>query len=363
MEKVKRKSGWKYRESICINKKLVKSSWFERKSDAKKWKTFKLAEREKMKAFGVTVTPDITFNDFSDQFLVRKQSMAQRTHDSYRSIIRNHLLPFFGSYDLRRIKLASAEEFKTNLISNKKLSSKSINNILCLLKCIMNDAESLDLILKSPLARLKNVPDQSKAFSYWIRNEIVQFLKSCQGDHFYNLYLVALNTGLRKGELLGLCWDCINFENRVITVKRNRDRYGLKEMVKSKRLRYIPFNQATFDALKHLRSISLSCQYVFTNEDGSLINYQHLTDRVFYKAVEGSGVRKITFHNLRHTYSSNFVMNDGDIFTLSKLLGHSSVSVTEKKYAHLAPDFLKDQVDVINFSVDTTPNASIFSVQ
>lgn len=78
----------------------------------------------------------------------------------------------------------------------------------------------------------------------------------------------------------------------------------------------------------------------------------------FKKAVVEAGVRMIKFHNLRSTYASQYCMHGGQIHTLSKILGHSTVDMTSKKYAHLSPDYLKEAAQVVNFEVTSSHNSS-----
>ena len=88
---------------------------------------------------------------------------------------------------------------------------------------------------------------------------------------------------------------------------------------------------------------------VFTHEDGTSVHPNHLSDRHFPKAIKKAEVSKIRFHDLRTTYASNFVMAGGDIFTLSRLLGHTSVEMTAKKYAALHPSFMRGAAETVRF--------------
>ena len=87
----------------------------------------------------------------------------------------------------------------------------------------------------------------------------------------------------------------------------------------------------------------------FAYKDGTLPDVPHLSDRYFKRAIKRAGVPEIRFHDLRTTYASNFVMSGGDIFVLSKLLGHTSVKMTAEKYAALHPQFMKDAVETVQF--------------
>ena len=102
--------------------------------------------------------------------------------------------------------------------------------------------------------------------------------------------------------------------------------------------------------LKSLRKEKRNLEYVFCDKRGKQVKFMHLTERHFKKACERAEVKRIRFHDLRTTFASNYVMNGGDIFTLSKILGHSSVEMTQKRYAHLHSSFMKKESNIINFS-------------
>ena len=106
----------------------------------------------------------------------------------------------------------------------------------------------------------------------------------------------------------------------------------------------------------YLESREHQSSYVFTNPDGSPIHYPHFTERIFYKAIERAGVRKITFHECRKSFASNFMMSSGDLYALKNLLGHQSIDVTQKSYAHLHPQFMREQANIVSFSGEKSSN-------
>ena len=360
MEIVKRKikkNG--YREKIYVNGKPITSDVFDRKLDAKKWKVRKKAEADKIKALGSIYIKDIRFKDFCGNFISNKSSLSKRTVDSYKNIIEQYLIPSLGKRNLRDIRLQDAENIKSTLLKLNKLSISRINNVMNLLKIVLSEAVRTDYLYSSPLRNFKLIPKQKKELVYWLPNEVQRFLDANANDYYLPVYILILNLGIRKGECFGLQWDCIKFDTRQIIIKYNKTRYGLQSETKSKKARYLPMNDVVYDELRKLESEKKCLEYVFTTPKGKPIDYQHFTIRQFYKAVERSGVRKITLHNLRTTFASNFVMNNGNIFTLSKMLGHSSVQVTESSYAHLHSTYLQDQCNVVSFGAQKIPHMNL----
>lgn len=350
MEKIKTKKGIKYREKIYIQGKAVASPCFSKKSLASSWKRLKLQEREKLKAFGSSYIEPIPFEEFGEIFLTNKASLAKRTVEFYSNVFHQHLKPFLGTRLLSNLRLSDGEKLKSNLLKSK-LSPKRINNILNVLKIMMNEAVRTEYILKSPFQNLGFIPLQEKQVRYWLPHEVEKFLFSSKDDYYLPVYILTLNLGLRLSEVFGLRWHSVKFSEGIVTIQESRSRDGLQVHTKSKRVRNLPMNDTVANCLKALRENSPGIEYVFTDPNGNPVDYQHFTQRVFYKAVEKAGVRKIRFHDLRSTYASNFVLNGGNIFALSKLLGHSSVKITEERYADLNSDYLKSQSSIVQFAV------------
>ena len=110
----------------------------------------------------------------------------------------------------------------------------------------------------------------------------------------------------------------------------------------------MPLNDVALRVLGELEKDKRHERFVFAYQDGSLPDVVH-TYRTFKKAVERARVPQIRFHELRTTYASNFVMAGGDVFALSKILGHTSVEMTAKRYAALHPSFMKDVAQTVQF--------------
>ncbi|OFZ26165.1 MAG: hypothetical protein A2381_08590 [Bdellovibrionales bacterium RIFOXYB1_FULL_37_110] len=344
-----------YREKVYVNGRSV-SKTFKRKSDAITWKKKLQTEKQQMDIWGQSLNSTVLLGEFIKTWLQNKENsnVAPRTMDSYNGVINNYLLPLFASIHLRVISLAHGHKLLTHLHATS-LKPVRINFILKIFKQILNDAVRWDYLLKNPLGHLKPIKVPPRHETYWLPSEIQKFLNASQDNELYNLYLVALNSGLRRGELLGLCWDKIDFKNKQIEISRIRDRYSLKETTKTGKIRYVPMNQVVFDTLFKLSLSKLNLQFVFTTNDGQAINLNHLSDRKFQNAITKANVKRIRFHDLRTSYAANFCMQGGDVYALSRILGHTNVEMTTSKYAHLHPSYLRQVADTISFKADS-PN-------
>ena len=138
---------------------------------------------------------------------------------------------------------------------------------------------------------------------------------------------------------------------------------GSQETTKTGQIRHVPINKSAFEALKRLRDEKRSLDYVLVDRSGRAPDIQHVCDRLFKNAIERGGVKTIRFHDLRATFAANFMMKGGNIYTLSKILGHSSVDMTAKKYAHLHPQYLKEASEIVDFKADSKASGHLAVVR
>ena len=203
-------------------------------------------------------------------------------------------------------------------------------------------------LLVNPLEFLSKIKPDPQLEVYWTMAEINQFLLASNFHYLYPFYLLALNTGMRKGELAGLCWDRVDFHLNQLTVSRTRDRFELKETTKTSLKRIIPMNLVVRNMLFELMKKQMNSKFVFTEPDGSPVEVHHIYRR-FHQAQKKAGFNYlIRFHDLRHTFASQFVMHNGNIFDLQKILGHTKIDMT-MRYSHYSPDHLQKAMNVVSF--------------
>lgn len=176
-----------------------------------------------------------------------------------------------------------------------------------------------------------------------------------------NALVLILFTGLRLGEAMGLMWEDIDFQNNTLTVRRtleqvkNRDKgengnsYILIEGTTKTQAgeRTISLNQTAINALRELQKINGGFTYVLSNAKGKPINPRNL-NRAHDCILERAGIEHLGIHALRHTFASQLFANKVDIKIISKLLGHSDVSITYNTYIHLIKEALPDATAVLD---------------
>ncbi|MCH7518290.1 MAG: site-specific integrase [Candidatus Dadabacteria bacterium] len=211
----------------------------------------------------------------------------------------------------------------------------TVNLELAFLKRMYNIAELQDKFQgKNPVMKVKflyqeNIPDRILTLKEERR------LLQAAPEHIANIIVCALNTGMRRGEMLSLKWDKVNLDHKYITLEST--------LTKAKKTRRVPINSILRDLLIELESKKQS-DYVFTNEHGGeyLINS---LGYLFRKSLKRAGIKGFRFHDLRHTAATRMVEAGVPLFTVGQILGHSNPKTT-MRYAH--PDqSLKDGLEAL----------------
>jgi len=333
-----RKRGNTYYIDFYVNGKRYRRAVGKNKKDA--IEALRAIEGEIARGkFNLPPKKRISFKEFA-QFWLETYSKVKnkpRTYKVNEQRLRTHLLPYFGDKSLDSITPLMIEEF----ISKKKSQIKpaTINRCLALLSKIFNDAVRWGYLVNNPMKQVSKLNEPEQGFNYLTKEQVKKLLKNAS-PNARPILMLAVYTGMRKGEILALKWEHIDFEKKIIKVEETPE-----GSTKSKKVRYIPIHPDLLIELKKLKLKSRS-EYVFPAEDGGMrkdfrkaLNY----------ALKRAGLPRIRIHDLRHTFAANFIMSGGNILTLQKILGHSDLKMT-MRYAHLAPDFFHQEIEKMNFT-------------
>ncbi|MGZ6289782.1 MAG: tyrosine-type recombinase/integrase, partial [Bdellovibrionota bacterium] len=348
IEKIKLKHGSSFRARITWIDGKPMTQTFRRKTDAESWKRKKLEERDQVRITGIVIQDSLTFGEFVEKWMKEKVEarLSPSTQAGYKSDLRLHILPHIKDVPLRSLRLEHGNQILLSLIS-KRRSPKTINGVLGLLQGIMNEAVLWSFAHRNPFGGLKPLKGEAEVDVYWTESEIEQFLRATLRTKRYPIWVVTLNTGMRRGEIGALQWDRVSFQRRQIEVTRTAGRFGLRENTKGGRKRIVPMNDAVYNVLWPLWKLQQG-KFVFCEERGEPVDAHHIY-RDFQIAQEKAGFTNlIRFHDLRHTFASQFMMKGGNIYDLQKILGHSTIGMTER-YAHLSPTHLENAIQIVNF--------------
>lgn len=178
------------------------------------------------------------------------------------------------------------------------------------------------------------------SFNQWRRDrgypELPSLAGCVYGDHLTPIILIALNTGLRRGEIFNLRWEDINFHTKTLTV------HG--ETAKSGERRYVPLNKEIIVVLKNWQNNNQYGELVFPGKDRKPLKEIKST---WYPVRDKAKIKNFRFHDLRHTFASKLVMKGIPLNTVRELLGHADLKMT-LRYSHLAPDHMADAVAILN---------------
>ncbi len=345
----------KIRKFVRLNNGKQISKTFDRLTDAKNWLALQNAEKKRNALYGIDAPKKIRFKNLVvDWFSLKKKSIEQRSGYEYGAILKKHILPEFGERYLTDLRKIDAEKFIVKL-ADLKLSASRIEKIYVLLKGIVTYALHHNYITRDPFLGVKTPKIKDQKRDYLEKSEVAQLLKTAfEIDKItYGAILIAVNMGLRLSEVIGLHWDQADFGRKRLYVNKKATRFGIQEYAKHGKHRLVFMSDTVYQYLKELQLKQPFQKFVF-NENGLPLDYEHFKVRRFDKVVKQAGLRKITFHALRHTYASHFVMSGGRIQELQPLLGHSDIKTT-MVYAHLSESHLESLASVVEFGKYQAP--------
>lgn len=271
---------------------------------------------------------DPIFPDFAEEFLELYAKAKKRSwqRDEY-SIAR--LSAFFGRRHLSQISLLLIEKYKLERKAN--VSTATINRELACLKTILSVAIDWNKLVASfPLKKIELTKENNTRTRVLSPVEEMALMAET-APHLLPMITLALNTGMRHGEILKLRREHINFTTRMITIPA--------ENSKSKKPRQVPMNEVSLDLI---RKLAPATGFIFRNS--SEAPYKNIGGG-FTAACLRAKVIDCTFHDLRHTFGTRFIEAGGNVVLLSKILGHSTISLTYNRYCHPSNDAMLAAVE------------------
>lgn len=306
--------GQRLRERVSKSKKEAMEALLARKGDIVKGR-FELVRKRK----------SCSFEDFACEFLEHlKATRRWWTREVSRLRV---LVKYLGKLNLDEISAYDIEKYKAE--RRKTVSGPGINRELALLKSMFNKAAIWDFATSgNPVKGVKFFPERE--MERILSAEEAQKLISVSGKSLRPVIVLALNTGMRKSELLELRWENVDFGRKFIRIERS----------KNNRSRKIPMNRIVHEELLALRRNG--SHYVFTKECST--EKLSCVATAFKTACRRAGIEHLRFHDLRHTFATNLVMSGVDLVTVKEILGHSDISMTVR-YSHPSDERKMDAVE------------------
>jgi integrase len=281
----------------------------------------------------------ITFADVAEQWFARgrlERDWSRATEATYRSALNKHLLAAFGELRIETISTARIERWRNEQVSRHGMQRRQANMLLAILHGIFKRAQRHHDLQRNPtedVPKLRESYDAAR-FDFFSPDEIRRLAEHAAHEQDAIAYLVAAFTGIRRGELVGLLWEDVDFANHSIRVWEQIDRRGGRQHTKSRKSRTVPMIQQAAEALQRLKDRghhTAPKDPVFLGEhgetmDGSALRRRYLKDR------EAADLRELRFHDLRHTFGS-LAINFASIVQVQAWMGHAKITTT-MRYLH-----------------------------
>ena len=347
--------GWSEKKALAELTKLKEaarkgegpSSLAEKRALAKAKRKAKEAERQANELAG------ITFDQFwDDTYLPRAvQDKTAQTCRRERSFFKKWISPELADKPLKKISPIDIERIKANM-NKAGAAPRSIGYCMDVMRQVFNRASDLGFYDGDPpTAKVVKPKVDNRRMRFLNQDEAALLLEALKerSIDLYDMALLSLHCGLRAGELFNLRWSDVDIDRGLLILRDT----------KNTRTRPAYLTKAASEMLKERTELAKH-DLVFPSRVGK---QRPQISKVFWDVVKGLGLNdgvtdrrdKVVFHTLRHTFASWLVMAGTPLYTVGKLLGHSSSAMTER-YSHLAPDHMRAAVSALENAMEARPD-------
>jgi integrase len=291
------------------------------------------------------------------------RQLAAKTAARHRGIIQHQIVPRLGNVPMRKLTAVHLEGFEAKLqkegyVKGRKLGQgltpQTVLHVHRTLSQALAHAVKTGVLFKNPAEQVKPPRPTNREIVILTKPDVATLLRAAERTWIYLPVLVGVTTGMRRGELLGLRWSDIDLKAARLTVNQSLERVRGKTVFKSPKTttsrRTITLPAFTIEALKEHRAAQAAerlrlglgkPELVFSHGDGSPLDPDSIT-KAFDRLIKATGVRRITFHGLRHTHISHQLMDGVHVKIVSERAGHASISTTLSVYAAFIPNMQAD---------------------
>lgn len=332
-------------------RKRIKKRGFRTKKEAEK----SLIEAQNANIKGEYITPSkLSVPEYVEQWVNTNNNLTEDTKELYLSYLKNHIQPYFINIEVGKITPLNVTNFLQQLRS-KGLSDSTVKRIYSVLNAAFNSAEKFDIVSKNVVSKVGTPRIRKRELKIWSMEYLKYFLEVTREESRYSIifYLAAM-TGMRQGELIGLRWKDIDFENSMIRIQQT---YSRKEKLRAgaktnKSIRSLAISPETvtkllehkslFENERELNESYIDNDLVICSEKGTPVPPSGI-HKVWKRLLLKYKAPNITFHGLRHTHATILLYQGVHPKIVSERLGHSSISITMDIYSHLIPN-LQDEM-------------------
>lgn len=291
-----------------------------------------------------------------------EKQLSRNTVNGYRVNIEKHIIPYIGHIRLLKLQPSDIENLYISL-SKENLSNTSILYVHRVLKCALNYAVKKRVINYNVMDYI-DAPKKDKFIPYVLNsNEVNRLLLACKDSEIFIPVLLSVTLGLRRGEVLGLMWDDIDWKYQTVHIQRTatcykNNEFCLSDVKTSNSNRTLCLPKFVLSELeKHFQNQKVQAlefgigfnvlNLINCRADGSPISTYVLNGQ-FKKIVKNIGLHSLRFHDLRHTNATLMLKENVPAKIVSTMLGHSSIGITLDTYSHVLTDMQKPAINAIN---------------
>ncbi|MEH7523876.1 site-specific integrase [Bacillus sp. JJ1503] len=309
---------------------------------------------------------NMTLNEYMIQwFIERKNKVERTTYNNNKAFFKYYISPALGCIKLSDMSPILLQNFANNLTAKGNLSAGTIHKIFDVLKVVFQRAVIFKLISEN-YAKYVELPKlRKKEMNVWDLDQVNYFLSEIKeirkADFYYTAYIIALLTGMRQGEILGLRWKDVSFNKKLIYIRQVLTHDGKELRLGTKTiagLRTISISdtlcehlQKTKNDIKELKRIYgkkfQDNDLVICTKKGSPVNSSNLI-RAFKKDIQKVGLPIIRFHDTRHTHATMLIEQNINPKLISERLGHARIGITLDIYSHVLPSMQQQVADKLD---------------
>ncbi|PFU90807.1 site-specific integrase [Bacillus anthracis] len=291
--------------------------------------------------------------------------LQETTYEIQKMYLENVIKPRIGHFQLRQIEPIHMQKLVNDLVIDVGYAPATVHIIFRIVSASLRKAKILRLIRDNPtigitLPKMRKKPE----INVWTLEQVNYFIDESKKVHrltrCYIVFVIALLTGMRQGEIMGLRWKDIDFQNQIIYVRQTltqtaKIKFGAKNNAS---VRNVHFPAKLIEELKlHKKRIVEEKKYyqrdyrdhglVICTRDGRPMIPRNLR-KEFYNLTEKLGLPKIRFHDLRHTHATMLIQQNVNVKLISERLGHTDIQTTLNTYSHVLPNMQREVADKLD---------------
>lgn len=349
----KRGNKWSFTVNAGIDPVTGKRKQITRSGFASEKEAIRAAAKleQELEAGRIASTP--TLQEFATMYFETnvKNQVDDNTYVLQWHLMKQFVLPKLGKYKLDKITPFQLEKFYRDLL-DEGVNRGTVKMISMVINKTFRTAQKWNYIIFNVTQHVKSPAYNPPKMKIWTAEEVKKFIEGTKGTRFHIAYVLALTTGMRMGEILGLMWEDIDFERKELRVIRSLQYNRVNGIILKKpktdySQRTIALPDSTVEALlehkqQQLPGVPMVVEYLAKHP------YPQDVYHEFQRQIKRLEMPKIRFHDLRHTHATLLLQMGVNPKVVAERLGHANIQVTLNTYSHVLPSMQRDAADRLN---------------